>query len=67
MTDFFKNMNMKYKSLFTYKANYISIDIEKFLLLFIKQKFLGVQYDIKKQLQSNTEHTLELTDMHIYQ
>lgn len=60
-------MNMKYKSLFTYKANYISIDIEKLLLLFIKQQFLGVQYDIKKQLQSNTEHTLELTDMHIYQ
>lgn len=58
---------MKYQSKFTYKANYISIDIEKLLLLFIKQKFLGVQYDIKKQLQSNTEHTLELTDMHIYQ
>lgn len=60
-------MNMKYQSLSTYKANYISIDIEKLLLLFIKQQFLGVQYDIKKQLQSNTEHTLELTDMHIYQ
>lgn len=39
---------MKYQSLCTYKANYISIDIEKFLLLFIMQQFLGVQYDIKK-------------------